>query len=217
MVKVKICGIKKHEDAELAVLSGADAVGLLVGQVHTSNDFIDKDIARAIVESLPPFCSSVLVTHLTECDEICELAEYIGVSTIQLHGGSSPAQAKEIKQRLPYIKTYKSIHVTGPESVDNALAYRGVVDGILLDTVNVTTGQVGGTGKTHDWSISSQIVRALDIPVIMAGGLNPENVKDAVAQVQPHGVDVNSGTQGPDGFKDPEKIKSFIMRAKFNA
>jgi phosphoribosylanthranilate isomerase len=194
VVKVKICGIKKREDALLAVRSGADAVGLLVGQVHTSNDFIDKDKARDIVDSLPPFCSSVLVTHLTECDEICDLAEYIGVSTIQLHGDSSPAQAKEIKQRLPYIKTYKAIHVTGPGSVDDALAYRAVVDGILLDTVNVNTGQVGGTGMTHDWSISSQIVRALDIPVIMAGGLNPENVQGAVARVHPYGVDVNSGT-----------------------
>jgi phosphoribosylanthranilate isomerase len=182
MTKVKVCGIRRTEDAALAVRYGADALGFLVGQRHNSPD----------------------------PDEIVRIAKQIRCNTIQLHGDTSPDQAKAIKQLLPYIKTYKSIHVTGTESVAYAQVYQGSVDGILLDTINVATDQVGGTGITHDWSISKTIVESLTLPVILAGGLSGENVAEAIKRVMPFGVDANSGTKGNDGYKDAQKLQSFI-------
>jgi len=215
VVKVKICGIKKLEDALLAIKLGADAVGFLVGQKHSSTDFISPSLAKDIVSEIPPFCSTVLVTHLSTPEEIVPLAIEIGVSTIQLHGETTPEEAMEIKKRLFNIKTYKAVHVEGKISIDIAKRYVGMTDAILLDSVNKKTDQVGGTGLTHDWSISQEIVKSIELPVILAGGLNPENVSDAIKLVKPFGVDANSGTKGNDGYKDPEKLRLFITRAKF--
>lgn len=156
MIKVKICGIKRKEDALAAIGYGADAIGLLVGQQHSSADFIDENLAKSIVEVLPPFCSSVMVTHLTDVAVIIDLAKKIGVTTIQLHGDSKPGDAKDIKTSLPYIKIYKAIHVTDEGSIKKGKDFLSFVDAVLLDTANVATGQVGGTGITHDWSISKR-------------------------------------------------------------
>jgi len=207
MVKVKICGIKRTEDALAAVRFGADAIGLLVGQRHAATDFITADEATAIVKALPPFCSSVLVTHLDRAEEIVPLARSIGVTTIQLHGDSSPEDARAIRENLPHLKLIKAVHVTDAESIEVARRYADSVDAILLDTVNVATDQVGGTGMTHDWGISRRIVETAGLPVILAGGLNPDNVTAAIEAVRPFGVDVNSGTKGPDGFKDMAKLR----------
>ncbi len=214
MTYVKICGIRRLEDALAAVSYGADAVGVLVGQQHHSPDFLAPSAAAAIVAALPPPITSVMVTHLAEPDEIVALARSVGVTAIQLHGETSPAQAAEVKSRLPSIKTFKAIHVVDHQSIDAARQYAGTVDAIVLDTVNVATDQVGGTGRTHDWSISRQIVERLAVPVVLAGGLHPDNVGEAIRQVRPYGVDVNSGTKGPDGFKDHAALKRFIDNAK---
>jgi len=214
MIRVKICGNRTAKDALKAVEYGADGIGLLVGQKHNSPDFISPDEAKDIILQLPPFVSSVLVTHLSAPDEIVSLAKELGVTMIQLHGDTTPGEAKAIKEELPYIKLYKAIHVTGVEAIQNAETYADVVDAVILDTINVSTNQVGGTGQTHDWSISAQIVKGLSIPVILAGGLNPDNVVEAIKQVQPFAVDVNSGVKDADGYKDFEKLKSFIERAK---
>ena len=216
-MRVKICGIKKTEDALKAIEQGADAIGLLVGQVHTSNDFISKESAKSIVSGLPPFCSSVLVTHLENNNEIIALAQYIGATTIQLHGDSTPKDAFFIKKELPYIKLIKSLHIINKKSIEDGRKFIDAVDAILLDTVNPNTGQVGGTGKTHDWKISREIVESYNIPIILAGGLNPENIEQAIKEVQPFGVDANSGTKGDDGYKDYRKLKDFIRKAKGTA
>ena len=213
-MKVKVCGIKKIEDALKAIEYGADAVGLLVGQRHASNDFIDKKYAKSIVENLPPFCSSVLVTHLEESETIISLAQFIGVTTIQLHGNSTMEGALYIKKKLPYIKLIKALHVVDRSSIEKGHKFLRAVDAILLDTVNLNTGQVGGTGKIHDWNLSREIVTFYNKPVILAGGLNPENIQQAIKKVKPFGVDVNSGTKGKDGFKDYRKLKDFIYKAK---
>lgn len=213
MIHVKICGIRRIEDALAAAEYGADAVGFLVGQKHASPDFVDPADAAAMVAALPPHIDSVLVTHLAEPDEIVPLANTTGVSAIQLHGDTSPDQAAEIKQRVAHLKTYKAIHVVDAQSIDTARQYT-TVDALVLDTLDASTDQVGGTGRTHDWAISRQIVEQLPIPVILAGGLTPDNVATAIRQVRPYGVDVNSGTKGPDGYKDHTKLKRFIGNAK---
>ena len=203
------------EDALAAISYGADAVGFLVGQMHTSTShFISATEAAEIIPKLPPYCSTVLVTHLSHPEEIREVASATQVSTIQLHGETTPDEAKEIRDLLPYIKMYKVIHVFDETAIDEAKRYEGSVDAIILDTAVKATGQVGGTGKTHDWNISQRLVEAVRLPVILAGGLNPENVVAAIEAVHPYAVDVNSGVTNKDGTKDHKKLKRFIENSK---
>ena len=155
-----------------------------------------------------------MVTHIEESEKIVSLARFIGVTIIQLHGDSAPEDALYIKQELPHIKLIKALHVVGRSSINRGRKFLHAVDAILLDTVNLGTGQVGGTGETHDWNLSCEIVASYDRPVILAGGLNPENVQQAIEKVRPFGVDVNSGVKGEDGFKDYRKLKDFIRNAK---
>jgi phosphoribosylanthranilate isomerase len=122
---------------------------------------------------------------------------------------------ERLRGRLPHLKIFKSVSVISADSVAYPEAFAQLVDGFVLDSINLATDQVGGTGKTHDWSVSRQIVmRYPEIPSILAGGLNSENVRSAIEQVHPFGVDVNSGTKAPDEFKDPRKIEAFIIQAK---
>lgn len=214
MVSVKICGVRRVADALLAVEAGADEIGLLVGQRHTSGDFISTETAAEIVAACAGRATPVLVTHVSNPDAVHELARQAGVTAIQVHSEMPPEGLAHLRALGGY-RLRKSWHVTGPESLDYGDAYRGVADAFLLDSVNAATGQVGGTGRAHDWSLSHEIVvRCAGVPVILAGGLNPENVGAAVRQVRPAGVDVNSGTKGPDGFKDAERLRAFVRAAK---
>jgi phosphoribosylanthranilate isomerase len=215
MVKVKICGITNLDDALAAVSFGADAVGFLVGRVHYSTGiFISPERVAEIVTKVPLFCSTVLVTHLSRPEEVISAARRANVSTIQLHGETTPQEAEEIKHDLPYIKVYKAVHVSDDHSIEEAQKYVGVVDGIILDTAIKETGQVGGTGKTHDWKISRKIVETVSLPVVLAGGLNPQNILEALETVHPFAVDANSGVSNQDGTKDHQKLQLFIQRAK---
>ena len=212
---VKICGIRRHEDALTAAELGADAVGLLVGQRHNSPDFISAGIARDISRALPPSVEAVLVTHIEDIDELERLLQQSGITTVQLHSEIASSSVERLRGRLPYVKIFKSVHVISADSVAYPEAFRKLADGFVLDSINVVTDQVGGTGKTHDWSISRQIVtRYPEIPIILAGGLNSENVRSAIEYVHPFGVDVNSGTKAPNGFKDTRKMQEFIVQAK---
>jgi len=215
MVKVKICGITNFEDALAAISCGADAVGFLVGQVYPSlSVFISAEAAARIVAKLPPFCSTVLVTHLSRPTAVVQAARAARVTTVQLHGETEPDEAHAIRRKLPNIKVYKAVHVLGETAVAEARRFLGKVDGIVLDTAFKETGQVGGTGQPHDWRISKRIVRSLPLPVILAGGLNPGNVREAISLVHPYAVDVNSGVSRRDGSKDRRKLTLFIERAK---
>jgi len=212
---VKICGIRRHEDALIAAELGADAIGLLVGQRHNSPDFISAAVAREISRTLPPSVEAVLVTHITEVDEIERLLRQSGITAVQLHSEITADSVANLRTRFPDLKVFKSVHVISAESVRYPEGFSKVVDGFVLDTINVATDQVGGTGNIHDWSISQEIVeRFPDIPIILAGGLNSKNVRSAIESVHPFGVDVNSGTKGSDGFKDARKMREFIREAK---
>lgn len=212
-MKVKICGIKRKEDALKAISYGADAIGLLVGQKHPSHDFITKEEAREIVRAIPPFCASVLVTHIDKPEEIISLTRFISVNTIQLHSNITISDIQKVKKALPNVSLIKCIHVRDEKSILEAQKYQDFVDAILLDTYNEKTDQVGGTGLTHDWSISKQIIDTLSTKVIVAGGINPDNIEKVKSYLHPYAVDVNSGVKGPDGYKDDEKLKVFIERA----
>jgi phosphoribosylanthranilate isomerase len=227
MVTVKICGVRRVVDALAAIGAGADEIGLLVGKRHTSTDFISEETAAEIVRTCASMggVTPVLVTHLTDPAEVHALAGRVGAKTIQVHSEMPPEGLAWLKAQGGGgagdggngggYRLRKSWHVLGPESLGYGDAYRGVADAFLLDSANVATGQVGGTGKTHDWALSAEIVRRFaGVPVIVAGGLNSENVAEAVRQIRPAGVDVNSGTKGADGFKDAARMRAFVRAAK---
>jgi len=212
---VKICGIRRHKDALIAAELGADAIGLLVGQKHNSPDFVSATVARDISRALPPSVEAVLVTHIEDVDELERLLQQSEITTIQLHSDIAPSSVERLRGRLPHLKMFKSVSVISADSVAYPEAFEQLVDGFVLDSINLATDQVGGTGKTHDWSVSRQIVmRYPEIPIVLAGGLNSENVRSAIERVRPFGVDVNYGTKAPDGFKDPRKMEAFIAQAK---
>jgi len=205
MTRVKICGITRKEDALLAAKLGANAVGVV--NVRESKRFTDLEKAAEIFDLIPPFVSRVIVVAPKSIDEIKRI-EGIHADYIQLHGEESPEFVKEIKENSN-IKIIKQIPVIDEESIDLAEIYADLVDAILLDTK--VKGEVGGTGVTHNWDISRRIVDSVNKPVILAGGLNPDNVAEAVEKVKPYAVDVASGVESSPGIKDPEKMRRFIQ------
>jgi len=211
---VKICGVRREEDALLAAEFGADAIGLLVGRQHPSIDFISPQLAGRIARALSGKARAVLVTHVPEVDEIEQWLRETEIASVQLHSEILPDGIRELKGRLPHLTILKSVHVLSLDSIEYPKPYLDLIDGLVLDSFNPATHQVGGTGLTHDWSISQKIVSRYRTPVWLAGGLDASNVRAAVEAVKPFGVDVNSGTKGTDGFKDPQKLKDFITAAK---
>jgi phosphoribosylanthranilate isomerase len=210
--RVKICGHRSSEEAQVSVLNGADAIGLIVGTRFFSEDEVTPAEAMAIFSSLPPFVSSVMVTHLQAADEIFDTYSKVLSSTIQLHNNVSIDTIKNLRRMLPAIKMIKAIHVIDSSSIGHALEFSTHVDAILLDSR--CEGRIGGTGIIHDWSTSREIVDLCKTPVILAGGLNPHNVMQAISVVKPFCVDVNSGVDLPNGDKCPEKIANFIHKVR---
>jgi phosphoribosylanthranilate isomerase len=213
-MRIKVCGIKRVEDAIMAAYCGADAVGLVVGQRHNSDDFINKHLAQKIVKECPPYISPVLVTELDDAEEIYNLANEIGVTSIQLHSDCTVDSIISLRKALPYIKIIKNFHVNGSEVIQAMKPFEPVVDAFILDTLDLANDKVGGTGLVHDWNISRKVVQEVSKPVILAGGLTPENVGEAIWFVKPYGVDASSGLKASDGFKDKTKVINFISRAK---
>lgn len=214
MIKVKICANTSIEEAKMCLNAGADIIGILVGQEHTSNDFVTKEIAKEITEYVNKKCDVSLVTHLTNADEIIELTKYIGNNVIQLHSDIQESEVEKIIKELPNIKLVRLIHVASDGTICTNYEDMKYADYYLLDSFNLKTNQVGGTGLTHDWNKSNELIKKLNKPTFLAGGLNPNNVKDAINTAKPYGVDVNSGCKNESGKKDAEKVKLFVKNAK---
>ena len=198
--KVKICGITRLEDALLAVRLGADALGFNFWP--GSKRFVDPDTARAIVDRLPPLVSAVGVFVNQPPTEVLATAARSGVGAVQLHGD----EPYEDCNGYP-ITAIKALRVAGPESLADMHRYR--VKAFLLDA---PSAGYGGSGATFDWAVAR--AAAEQVPVLLAGGLTPENVADAIRAVRPFAVDVASGVESAPGVKDPEKLARFIERAK---
>ncbi len=216
MVKVKICGITSAEDAILAVESGADMVGFIIDvPVDTQRKVslekaieISKDIGSVVAVLMPRSAGEVLRV-------VRELKPY----AVQLHGYEPNGFVREVKSSIPKeTKIIKTVHINlggdvkCPEDISGYLEdLEKIADFVLLDTV---TFREGGTGMTHDWTISRRIKDKIGLPIILAGGLTPENVSRAVNVVKPYAVDVASGVEFCPGKKDQSKVKSFIKSAK---
>jgi phosphoribosylanthranilate isomerase len=193
-MKVKICGITNIEDALLATELGADALGFIF--VKTSPRHIRPSAARKIIQELPPFVIPVGVVADAEHDEILELIDETGIRCVQLHGNESPKQLAKFP-----VPVYKSFRVDKEFNLEILQRYKG--SAYLLDTH--VDGALGGTGKTFDWDVA---IKAKTYGrIILAGGLTPENIAEAVKKVQPYAVDVNSGVESTLGKKDRNKLE----------
>jgi phosphoribosylanthranilate isomerase len=200
-VKVKVCGTTRLKDALLAVECGADAIGFIFHK--KSPRYVTVKTANEICSKLPPFVNRVGVFVNETADTINRIADRCGLDAVQLHGDESPAFCKKIKRRV-----IKAVRVEDATSLQEMSRY--VVDAILLDTYK--EGQWGGTGKVFDWELAARAKKYG--PVILAGGLNPRNVKEALRKVQPYGVDVSSGVEQSPGKKDPKKVKAFLKAVR---
>ncbi len=218
--RVKICGNTNVADAVMAAEAGADAIGVI--NVANTRRYIDLETAKQIFDALPIFVSKVVVITLDNlsiefAQDKIKFIEAAGADCIQLHGEEPVEFVADLRESMESrIRIIKKIGVGGDEkeSLENALAYEGVVDAILLDTATGGTGEIGGTGKEHDWNISKEIVEHIKKPVILAGGLNPDNVAKAIALVEPYAVDVSSGVESEVRKKDAVKVMKFVNTAK---
>ncbi|RLI87392.1 MAG: phosphoribosylanthranilate isomerase [Candidatus Altiarchaeales archaeon] len=207
MTRVKICGITNKEDALIAINYGADAIGVI--NVKGTPRFVDLNKAREIFDALPIFVSKVVVSMPESIEEALEISK-TRANYIQLHGDEPLDFVRELKERTN-LGIIKKISVD-ENSLENSERYSKIVDAILLDTR--VRGLSGGTGKTHDWDISRKIVESIRKPVILAGGLNPRNLEEAIEKVRPYAVDTSSGVESRPGKKDKRKVEQFIMVAK---
>jgi len=197
MTKIKICGITNKEDALRAVNLGVDALGFVFAD---SPRKVSPRIAKEIIKLLPPFISSVGVFVNEDRERVKEIARSCRLTVLQFHGEESPSYCRGFRQ-----KVVKAFRIKDEGILKEMGQYK--VDAYLLDTYSPR--QHGGTGKTFNWGIARKI-KEFGVPVILSGGLNPTNVKEAINKVRPYAVDASSGVEKEKGKKDPEKLKNFV-------
>ncbi|MBX3023415.1 phosphoribosylanthranilate isomerase [bacterium] len=213
-MRVQIAGVSSLEEAIAAADAGGDALGFTLRLPTGVHDELTEPKARGIIAALPPFVATVAITYVETPRQAVELCRYLGVTTLQLHGAFPTHEIPVLRVGLPHLKIIRAVHVTGPEARAQARALARQVDALILDTYDPATGRHGATGKTHDWRISRDIVAEVPVPVILAGGLTPDNVADAIAAVRPWGVDVHTGVENPDGSRNLDRIRAFVRAAK---
>ncbi|MGH9943745.1 MAG: phosphoribosylanthranilate isomerase [Pyrinomonadaceae bacterium] len=208
--RIKICCIGSVEEAWLAIEHGASAVGL-VSAMPSGPGVIAEELIAEIVRSLPPAVSSFLLTCRQDAPSIIEQQRRTGANTIQLCDRLESGSYADLRRALPGVSLVQVIHVTDPASVAEAVAVAPHVNAVLLDSGNqsLPVKELGGTGRTHDWSLSRKIRETLDVPVFLAGGLTSANVAEAIRQVGPFAVDVCSSVRA-EGRLDERKLADFF-------
>lgn len=212
-MNIQMAGIRNVKDALMCVDCGVNIIGLLVGQAHTSDDFISKELAKEIKLALPKSVKTTLITHLEVAKDIIEIAKFIDVDYIQLHSHLPEIEVEIIKKALPNKKLLRLIHIDKNGKLLTDINKIRNVDFYFTDSINLKTNQVGGPGLTHNFDTDKKLVETLDKPVFIAGGLTPNNVGDAIRHCKPYGVDVNSGCRAVDGSRDKEKVLAFVKNA----
>lgn len=214
---VKLCGIRDVETARLAAECGADAIGL--NFFARSPRYVAPEMARQIVEVLPPSVEAIGLFVNADVEQIESIAESCGLTTIQLHGDEPPAFVASLKERLPAARVMRAFRVgeEGCGEVAEYLASCGRLGAMpwrcLIDAR--VSGSYGGTGATAPWEIVALEYRSGEWPpLVLAGGLEAENVAAAIERVKPWGVDVSSGIESSPGVKNPERMRAFVRGAK---
>ena len=194
----------------MAIRCGASAVGL-VSSMPSGPGPIPEELIAEIVAALPPAVSSFLLTCRQDAESIIDQQRRLRVNTIQLCDSVEQGTHHVLREAMPGVSLVQVIHVGGPQSIDEAASIAPLVDAILLDSGNqsLAVKELGGTGRTHDWSVSARIREAVNVPVFLAGGLNSINVAEAIREVGPFGVDVCTGVR-TDGKLDEVKLSSFF-------
>jgi phosphoribosylanthranilate isomerase len=206
--RVKVCCIASREEAAVVVAAGADALGL-VGPMPSGPGPIPDALAAEIARAVPPPVGAWLLTSEADGDAIAAHAAAVGVSTVQVVRHVSREQHARVRRRAPALKLVQVVHVEGEGAVELARAYAETADALLLDSGRPGAGELGGTGRAHDWEVSRRVVEAVDRPVFLAGGLTAGNVDQAVRRVRPFGVDLCSSVR-TDGRLDGAKLASFV-------
>ena len=210
ITRVKICCINSETEARIAIEAGASAIGL-VARMPSGPGPISDELIKQIAMTVPPPIATFMLTCETEIDQIVAHQKRTNTNTIQIVDSLTTGNYADLKKLLPGIKIVQVIHVIDEKSVEEALRISGMVDAILLDSGNprLKIKELGGTGRVHNWKLSRQIRENSQCPVFLAGGLNPDNVRQAIDEVHPFAVDVCSGVR-TDGKLDEGKVKMFI-------
>ncbi len=202
VVRIKICGMTNTEDAVAAAELGADAVGFVFAP---SPRQVSAEKAREIIMALPPFIQTVGVFVDEDPERVASIADSCRLDMLQFHGKESPAYCSRFGQRV-----IKAVRVQDQDRLEGCSEYSSVVAALLLDTY--VPDQYGGTGLTFDWNLALEAKKYA--PIILAGGLNPDNVADAISAVKPYAVDSSSGLEKEPGVKDHEKMARFIQTVR---
>lgn len=208
--RIKICCISSMAEAKVAIHHGADALGL-VGKMPSGPGPIPDWLSSEIIKTIPPPIASFLLTSEQASEEIIYHVKRVGTNTVQIVDELTTGTYDDIRTALPHLKIVQVIHVSDGQSIEEAVRLAPSVDALLLDSGNpkASLKTLGGTGNVHNWEISREIVKAVDIPVFLAGGLHSNNVRQAIAMVKPFGVDICSGVR-TEGRLDPDKLGAFI-------
>lgn len=212
ITRIKICCISSADEARLAIEAGASAIGL-VAKMPSGPGPIHDNLIKEIAMKVPPPVATFLLTSETSVNEIIDHHRRTNTNAIQIVDLLSEGTYSQLKSALPSIKIVQVIHVIDDKSVDQAVRISDQVDALLLDSgnPNLKIKELGGTGRIHDWKLSRRIREKSKCPVFLAGGLNPENVRQAIDEVQPFAVDVCSGVR-TNGKLDMQKLESFIEK-----
>jgi len=212
--RVKICCIASVDEAALAVECGASALGLVSHMPSGPGVIGDEQIAE-IAATVPPAIGTFLLTSRQSVAGIVKQQRSCRANTIQICDHLTDGTHRGLRDALPGISLVQVVHVTGPESIDEAVQVAPHVNAVLLDSGNqkLAVKELGGTGRTHDWSLSRTIRERIGVPMFLAGGLTPENVSHAIKEVGPFGLDVCSGVR-TDGKLDKAKLQRFFAAVR---
>jgi phosphoribosylanthranilate isomerase len=205
MTRVKLCGMTRPEDAELAAELGAWAIGFILWP--GSKRAVDRGVAAGIARRLRRRLELVGVFVNQPLDEVEAAADALGLTHVQLHGDEGPSFCAAVRERTG-CRVIKALRIASPADLRNAARFH--TDLHLLD--GAARGLRGGSGETWDWELAAQ--RRSDVPMLLSGGLTPENVAAGIAAVRPFGVDVASGVETSPGIKDPAKMEAFVRAAQ---
>ncbi|HEY6554995.1 MAG TPA: phosphoribosylanthranilate isomerase [Vicinamibacteria bacterium] len=210
MIRIKVCCIASVAEARMAIAYGASALGLVSAMPSGPGVVSDETIAE-VARIVPPSVASFLLTSRQDAPGIVEQQRRLRVTTLQLVDRLTVGTHRDLRAALPGIGLVQVVHVTGPESIEEALAVAPEVDALLLDSGNLAlpVKELGGTGRRHDWRLSREIRDRAGVPVFLAGGLTPENVAEAIATVGPFGLDLCSGVR-TQGALDEGKLERFF-------
>lgn len=216
---VQIYGVMSPDDGAMVAELGADQIGVVVGEYGTVWDAVGFDAANGIFSAIKTGAIKVALTLSNQTSEIETVIRAVNFDVLHLAAGVDGVKADqlaELKRRHPGLRVIRTIPVIGPEAVVSATAFEGIADYLLLDSHDPDTMSVGATGRRHDWATSARIVTTVRTPVVLAGGLSPDNVREAIRIVRPWGVDSNTLTSRANDRtrKDPERVRRFIEAAR---